>query len=132
MKKGGTWDKTVIVITGDHGQTTAGRHPPEATEAWAMPLVIAGPGIKKAQTFDYAESIDVTPTICFLMGVQPPVNADGRILAEALLNPPKSVAQRLQKIKELDYTLLDVGNAIARLKEKMGTAARRGGADPLA
>ena len=130
IKKEGIWDKTVIFITGDHGQTTAGWHPPEATEAWAMPLVIAGSGIKKGQTFDYAESIDVTPTICFLMGVESPVNADGRVLAEALVNPPKYAGPRQQKIKELDYILLDVGNAIGRLKEQAGPAAR-GAADPV-
>ena len=132
LKKEGVWDKTVIFITGDHGQTTAGWHPPEATEAWAMPLVIAGPGIRKGQTFEYAESIDVTPTICYLMNVDPPVNADGRILAEALVAPPTHVAPRGQKIKELDYTLLDVSNAIAKLKEKIGPsgARGRGAADP--
>ncbi len=80
---------------------------------------IAGAGIKKGQTFEYAESIDVTPTICFMMGVEPPVNADGRILAEALIRPPRSVAPRQQRIKELDYLLLDVGNAIAKLREKV-------------
>jgi hypothetical protein len=132
MKKEGIWDKTVIFITGDHGQTTAGWHPAEATEAWAMPLVIAGPGIKKGQAFEYAESIDVTPTICFLMGVEPPVNADGRVLAEALVRPPENVAPRQQKIKELDYALLDVRNAIAELKEKARPAGRgRDAADPV-
>ena len=117
LKKQGAWEKTVIFITGDHGQTTLGWHPPEAQDAWAMPLVIAGPGIKKGQKFEYAESIDVVPTLCHLMGVRPPINSDGRILAEALIDPPKDVAPRQQKIKELDYLLLDVQNAIEKLKQ---------------
>ena len=117
LKKQGVWEKTVIFITGDHGQTTLGWHPPEAQDAWAMPLVIAGPGVKKGQKFEYAESIDVVPTLCHLMGVRPPLNSDGRVLAEALVDPPKEVAPRRQKIKELDYLLLDVQNAIEKLKQ---------------
>jgi hypothetical protein len=127
LKKVGVWDKTLIFITGDHGQTTSGWHPPEAQDAWAMPLVIAGPGIKKAQRFEYAESIDVVPTLCYLMGVRPPINSDGRVLAEALVDPPKDVAPRQQKIKELDYLLLDVQNAIEKLKRAgIAPAAGRG------
>jgi arylsulfatase A-like enzyme len=65
-----------------------------------MPLVMVGPGIKRGVTFDYTEAIDTVPTLCHLMGVNPPLNADGRILAEALVNPPAGVAPRQQKIKE--------------------------------
>lgn len=122
LKKQGLWEKTVIFITGDHGQTTLGWHPPEAQDAWAMPLVIAGPGVKKGRKFEYAESIDVVPTLCHLMGARPPLNSDGRILAEALVDPPKDVAPRQQKIKELDYLLLDVQNAIEKLKQAGGAS----------
>ncbi len=135
LKKEGIWEKTIIILTGDHGQTETGWHPLDAAEAWSMPLVIAGPGVKKGQTFDYAESIDVVPTLCYLMGVTPPINADGRILAEALVSPPATVAPRLQKIKELDYVLLDVENAIEKLKaaHPAGTGGRgRRGPDPVA
>jgi hypothetical protein len=136
LKKEGIWDKTVIFVTGDHGQTDSGGHPLDASEAWPMPLVIAGPGIKKDQKFEYAESIDVVPTLCHLMGVTPPINADGRILAEALVNPPQGVAPRLQKIKELDFTLLDVENAIEKLKASSGPPASgrgsRRGSSPVA
>ena len=127
LKKEGMWEKTVIFITGDHGQTTLGWHPPEASDAWAMPLVIAGPGIKKGQKFEYAESIDVVPTLCHLMGVRPPINANGRILAEALVDPPKDVAPREHKIKELDFLLLEVGTTIEKLKQAAGPRAGRGG-----
>jgi len=118
-------DKTVIFITGDHGQTDTGWHPPEAQDAWAMPLVAAGPGIKSGQRFEYAESIDVEPTLCHLMGVKPPINATGRILAEALTDPPNNIPPRQQKLKELDYLLLDVQNAIERLKEQAGNSTER-------
>jgi hypothetical protein len=135
LKKEGIWDKTVIFLTGDHGQAEGGSHPLDASEAWSMPLVIAGPGVKKGEKFEYAESIDVVPTLCYLMGVTPPINADGRILAEALVSPPADVAPRQQKIKELDFALLDVENAIEKLKAAQPARARgRGqrGPDPVA
>jgi hypothetical protein len=122
LKKEGIWEKTVMFITGDHGQQAGGGHPLDADEAWAMPLVVVGPGIKKGQKFDYAESIDVVPTLCHLMGVKPPINADGRILAEALVNPPNEVTPRQQKIKEIDYQLLEVGTLLDKLKAAPGAA----------
>src|ERR1044072_2942396 len=58
LKKSGKWEKTVMFITGDHGEQTAGGHPSNVPEAWTTPLVMVGPGIKKGVTFDYTESID--------------------------------------------------------------------------
>jgi hypothetical protein len=93
-----------------------------------MPLVMVGPGIKKGVTFDYTEAIDTVPTLCHLMGVSPPINADGRILAEALVNPPAGVPPRQQRIKEINYLLLDIENALAKLtKVAPGAAAAAAG-----
>ncbi len=50
LKKSGKWEKTVMFITGDHGEQTAGGHPANVPEAWTMPLVMVGPGIKKGVT----------------------------------------------------------------------------------
>jgi hypothetical protein len=127
LKKSGKWEKTVMFITGDHGEQTAGGHPANNPEAWTTPLVMVGPGIKKGLTFDYTESIDTVPTLCYLMGVNPPINADGRILAEALVSQPAGVPPREQKIKELDYLLLDVERALAKLTAAQGAAASTSG-----
>jgi hypothetical protein len=128
LKTSGKWEKTVMFITGDHGEQTAGGHPANIPEAWTMPLVMVGPGIKKGVSFDYTEAIDTVPTLCHLMGVNPPVNADGRILAEALVNPPAGVPPRQQKIKEINYLLLDIENAFAKLtKASPGAAAASAG-----
>lgn len=92
-----------------------------------MPLVMVGPGIKKGVTFDYTEVIDTVPTLCHLMGVNPPINADGRILAEALVNPPAGVPPRQQKIKEINFLLLDIENALAKLTGAQSAASASGG-----
>ena len=91
LKKLGMYDSTLIFVTGDHGQTVEGGHPPFAQDAWPMPLVVAGPGVKAGGRFPYSEQIDVVPTLTYLMGVKPPDNAMGRIMAEALMNPPANV-----------------------------------------
>lgn len=126
LKKSGKWEKTVMFITGDHGEQTAGGHPANVPEAWTMPLVMVGPGIKKGVTFDYTEAIDTVPTLCHLMGVNPPLNADGRILAEALVSPPVGVPPRQQKIREINFLLLDIENALARLGAAPGAASTAG------
>ena len=127
LKKSGKWEKTVMFITGDHGEQTAGGHPANNPEAWTMPLVMVGPGIKKGVTFDYTEAIDTVPTLCYLMGVNPPLNADGRILSEALVSPPAGVGPRQQKIKEINFLLLEVENALAKLTSAPGAASTTGG-----
>jgi len=127
LKKSGKWEKTVMFITGDHGEQTAGGHPANNPEAWTTPLVMVGPGIKSGVTFDYTESIDTVPTLCYLMGVDPPLNADGRILAEALVNPPAGVAPRQQKIKEIDFLLLDIEKALTKLQTVPGASTARQG-----
>src|SRR5204863_8928047 len=115
-----------MFITGDHGEQTAGGHPANIPEAWTTPLVMVGPGIKKGVTFDYTESIDTVQTLCHLMGVNPPLNADGATLAEALVNPPDGVGPRQQKIKEIDFLLLDVEKALAKLKAAPVAASTAG------
>lgn len=113
----GIREKTLLFVTADHGQADAGWHPFDAEEAWPMPLVVSGPGIRAGQRLDYAEQIDIVPTLCHLMGVKPPANASGRILAEALIDPPKIAPRRGQTMKELD-TLLRDGDALIRKLEK--------------
>jgi arylsulfatase A-like enzyme len=83
-----------------------------------MPLVVAGPGIRAGQKLDYAEQIDIVPTICHLMGVKPPSNVGGRILAEALTSPPAGVPARRQSLRELNELLRDAGLRIGELRKK--------------
>lgn len=117
LKALGLREKTVLFVTADHGQSDGGWHPYDDEDGWAMPLVLAGPGIVAGRRFEYAEQIDIVPTLCFLMGVRPPANADGRILAEALAEPPGKAPPRRQQIKELNE-LLKQGDAwIKKLRQ---------------
>jgi hypothetical protein len=121
LKKLGMYDSTLIFVTGDHGQTVQGGHPPFAQDAWPMPLVVAGPGVKPGGKFPYSEQIDVVPTLTYLMGVKPPDNAMGRIMAEALVNPPPNVPPRREQLKELNLVLLEHDLKLTRLRELVKT-----------
>lgn len=114
----GLRDKTVLFVTSDHGESDGGWHPYDDQDGWAMPLVVAGPGVRAGQRFPYAEQTDIVPTLCFLMGVKPPENADGRILAEALAEPPVNVPPRPQALKELNGVLLEGDVLLNRLKQE--------------
>ncbi len=113
----GLREKTVLFVTSDHGQADEGWHPPDNQDAWSMPLVLTGPGIRAGQRFEYAEQIDIVPTLCHLMGVKPPSNASGRILAEALLEPPANVPPRRQQMKELNALIREGDALIGKLRE---------------
>jgi hypothetical protein len=121
LKRLGMYDSTLIFVTGDHGQTVEGGHPPFAQDAWPMPLVVAGPGVKAGGRFPYSEQIDVVPTLTYLMGVKPPDNAMGRIMAEALLTPPANVPPRQQHLKELNLVLLEHHRTLTLLREQVKT-----------
>jgi hypothetical protein len=118
----GIRDKTLLFVTADHGEADTGSHPIDAEDAWKMQLVVVGPGIRSGQHSDYAEQIDIVPTLCYLMGVKPPKNTSGRILAEALVNPPKNVAPRRQTMKELDTLLRDGDALIKKLQKEAETS----------
>ena len=121
LKKLGMHDNTLIFVTGDHGQTVEGGHPPFAQDAWPMPLVVAGPGVKPGGRFPYSEQIDVVPTLTYLMGVKGPENAMGRIMAEALINPPANVPARQQHLKELNLVLLEHDRKLNLLRQQVKT-----------
>jgi len=48
------------------------------------PLLLCGPGVKAGATVGGARAIDVAPTLAHLLGIEPPAQADGRVLAGAL------------------------------------------------
>ena len=121
LKTLGMYDSTLIFVTGDHGQTVEGGHPPFAQDAWPMPLVVAGPGVKAGGRFPYSEQIDVVPTLTYLMGVKAPDNAMGRIMAEVLMTPPANVPPRQQHLKELNLVLLEHDRQVNRLREQVKT-----------
>jgi len=97
---------TLLVVAADHGNAPTGAHPPLCEEGWTTPLVFAGPGIAPGRVLDDAEHIDIVPTICHLMRVDPPNRdgASGRVLREILAGetpPPEETPQRVHELNVL-------------------------------
>jgi len=98
LQQRGELDSTLIGITGDHGYVDTAAdpkdpHPPENETSWRTPLILFGPGVKAGETFEYSEHIDIVPTACYLMGIDPPADSVGRILDEALEEPSAEPAE---------------------------------------
>ncbi|MFN2377125.1 MAG: alkaline phosphatase family protein, partial [Candidatus Binatia bacterium] len=49
-----------------------------------VPLIFAGPGVKRGQVSRRVETVDAAPTIAALLGIEPPSRATGRPLPEPL------------------------------------------------
>ncbi|MBK8994888.1 MAG: sulfatase [Myxococcales bacterium] len=75
MKKQPWWDKTVLIVSADHGEAF-GEHKMyrHAFELWEMlvrvPLMFCGPGISARRIDAPRSSIDFAPTVLELMGVK--------------------------------------------------------------
>jgi arylsulfatase A-like enzyme len=89
VRSAGVLERTALIIVGDHGQADTGWHPLEIAESSVTTMVLWGAGIRPGVEVDYAELIDIAPTISALMGLEPLPTAVGRVIAEALVSPPK-------------------------------------------
>jgi hypothetical protein len=69
----------VIVVTSDHGHTDGGGHGGDEAEVMAVPLVMAGHGLRAGVT-GRAQQIDVAPTLAAILGVPIPQASQGEIL----------------------------------------------------
>src|SRR4030095_9960077 len=77
LTNAGLLDRTVVVVTADHGEEfqehgrlTHGSHLYEETVR--VPLVLRGPGVAPGRREELAQGIDVFPTLARLLGVPPP------------------------------------------------------------
>ncbi len=90
LKELGLYDSTLIVIVGDHGEMLDEHGEPAHgyfvyRSALEVPLILRGPGLPEARRVQsIAGVVDVTPTICSLVGVEPPSPRQGIDLSALL------------------------------------------------
>jgi len=104
LRRMGKWADTLLVVTADHGNAPTGAHPPVSEDGWITPLLFVGLRVARGRRFDYAEHLDITPTICSLMDVEPP-NRDGgsgRVLQEILEGQDANSGQPANRVQELN------------------------------
>lgn len=65
-------------LAGHHG------HPPEHPDMGAI-FFAWGAGVRPGASVDRARAVDVVPTVCRLLGLEPPPDLDGRALGELLV-----------------------------------------------
>jgi hypothetical protein len=76
-----------------------GSRPPMETQAsFCLPLLLAGPGIRKGQELDRPLSLlDLTPTMASILGLAPHPDWRGRVLTEALHHQPLGLKSLVRK-----------------------------------
>ena len=104
---------TAIIVLGDHGQDDGGWHPPELWDSAITTSVIWGAGVRNNVTIPYAEMIDIAPTVCALMDVDPPSTSIGRVIAEALKRYNGDPGPRTDYIRELNRMFIDYRKKMA-------------------
>ncbi|MBC8206185.1 MAG: sulfatase-like hydrolase/transferase [Kiritimatiellaeota bacterium] len=94
------YDSTLLIITGDHGEML-GEHG-EATHTYfiyesaiKVPLIVKLPGQKEGITVsDPVGLIDIVPTICSLLKIDPPADIQGVDLSAFLLGENPDIDER--------------------------------------
>ncbi len=85
LEQAGILNETLIFLTSDHGMMGNKHHNViPLCDVLCVPIVMYGPGLRKGFRLQSATIIDLAPTACFLLGLDPPRNSEGLILFPAL------------------------------------------------
>ena len=93
-------DQTIIVYTADHG-LAVGSHGLLGKQnvyehSMGAPLVFSGPGVPRGEESNaFAYLLDIFPTLCALLGFEPPAGSDGRDLSPIWRGESESVRDSL-------------------------------------
>ncbi len=82
----GYLEDTAVILMADHGQGRGiGAHGHLSEGERFVPFAMWGSGVAEGKVVEKPASIlDLAPTICYLLGVEPPKGSTGRVLAGAL------------------------------------------------
>lgn len=91
----GDGDRTVVVVTSDHGEQLGDQGLVEKggffEASYHIPCIVRGPGVTAGTVVEaFTEAVDVLPTICELIGAPVPLQCDGLPLTPFLAgeDPP--------------------------------------------
>ena len=104
LTKQGFADNTIVVFSSDQGLAVGGRHglmgKQNLYEHVKPPLIFAGPGISKGETQALVYLLDISPTVCDLIGAEVPAGLDGKSLAPIIDGKSSGVRGRLSEWAE--------------------------------
>ena len=102
LKKGGQWENTIIVFTGDNGLSVGdhglfGKQNLYEFGGMHVPCIFAGPGVPKGESGAFVYLMDLFPTFAEFGGATLPDGVEGRSLVPV-------VTGTQQKVRDLCYT----------------------------
>lgn len=85
IRERGLWERTVVIVTGDHGEGfyehgLAAHANSVYEELMRVPLVVRAPGLAPGADGRPAQLVDVLPTVCDLLGLPPHPSFQGTSL----------------------------------------------------
>ena len=98
LKDAGHADDTLVVYSADHG-LAVGQHGLMGKQnlydhSIHVPLLMQGPGIPKGERRDgFCYLLDIAPSLCELLGLEPPKSMEGRSFAKCLDSPAHKLRQ---------------------------------------
>ncbi|XOV88190.1 MAG: alkaline phosphatase family protein [Pseudomonadota bacterium] len=124
LKLNGLWDDTLIVFTSDHGEQM-GDHwllgkMGYFDQSYHIPLIIRDPKAKPTrgvQLDEFTENIDIMPTLLDWMGIEMPVQCDGKSLLPAVRTGQFPAGWRTEAHWEYDFRSVPNG---APMEEALG------------
>jgi len=110
LKKAGMYDKTLILLTADHGGHGR-RHGSSDPQDMTIPWIIYGPGIKKGYEIKKEVSVcDTAATILYSFGLNLPSGLDGRAVEEVFTDPGKTAESGPAQQRDCDAHLLIISD----------------------
>ena len=114
LKQRGMWERTVVVLTGDHGQgfyehNFAAHAADIFNEVMKVPLVIRAPGLKPDIENRPARHIDIPPSILELLGLPTHPSFQGATLFNSEPNPNRSIYMAAQTPLTYQYGIVHSG-----------------------
>jgi predicted AlkP superfamily pyrophosphatase or phosphodiesterase len=83
LREGGMWEKTLLIITSDHGGHGKS-HSAGTPEDSTVPWIAAGPLVRRGPISGPVRNLDTAATAAHALGLERPVEWDGRAITEAL------------------------------------------------
>ncbi len=114
LKRRGIWDRTVVVLTGDHGQAFyehgfAAHASAIMNEVMKVPLVIRVPGLQPRVESRPAQHIDIAPSVLDLLRLPPHPSFQGISLFDPQSNPNRSLYMVAQNALAYHYGIVRSG-----------------------
>lgn len=111
LKSLGIYDRTLIVLTSDHGEEFYEHEGFEHgrtlyQEQLAVPLLIRWPGRPAARSACHAQHVDILPTILTAVGIVPPPSVDGRSLDGTGSDEEREAYSQTSLRREVELTAL--------------------------